>query len=271
MSTAVAQNKSKVAKKNSLDFLEVPFNIDSQKLKWTGEHDISKVIAAIKKIDFKKDQFETTAAYLARTENPQIFSMPINSLLGFSFSFQDPGTPSQCYTKYDADKLDLIVECLTSTLQRIYSPEKEKFIETFTFSKVTTTDGKSYVGENNFGVKRRISVRTAKGLGLAIRNLEGIAATDFRSGLLKIELRLPNFTQQTAKANMDDIGLLFIGELESPYLLRESKAEEPTIDRPIDYRGDFQYLNMFMREVWVVNIRTKEILQRFDRSKTRLE
>lgn len=262
--SAVNKNNSKIN-----GDLNIPFNFEIQNVNWTGSHNMKSIVAGIKKAKFEQDQYETTAAYNERTSKVFLTgTVKTDSLMAFKFPIDNQGT--LCNKTYNADAQEISINCSTGMKGMFFYPKNSKIIELFTFGVVSSIDKSGYIGTNSFGVKKSITVRRAFGQGLAINNFENFSSSAIQNLTRKLSFTIPSISPNNAKKIISDIGLMFIVKLVEPYLLQDSKSEQPTLSDPIDFKGEYQYLNVVVNQIWIVDLKRGIVLQKLDDFKNSL-
>ncbi len=106
---------------------------------------------------------------------------------------------------------------------------------------------KTYIGQNAFGVKRRIKY------------------TKFENVLIKInksrpDFTLANITPENAQIMLPNLRLLIVGTLLQPFAETSSVSYKPTIDDPEHIDGRNYSLIMETEEIWLYDFETGKIL-----------
>lgn len=258
---ADAKKSSGPSKATPAKQLETPFDPQENRAQVTLTHDIKATMAALQKARLRKDQFETSAEYAARTENFPLFgTVSAKDTLAFRYRLRDAFV--LCNPSYNADTVDLYIDCPLSLKASFYVAADEKFVRGYEVGVAESRDVGSYVGSNAFGVKRKITIRQAVLRGLAIENLE--RTLTMSTGLPRLKLQLMDMPPNEAKRVIDDLGLLFVVKLERPFVVSAERRAGPTLDNPVDYQGDLSYLYVQLQELWVLHDSTGEVLRRFD-------
>ena len=258
--TIAADNKRQT--KKPAPTLAVPFDIEAQSSLVTSTHDIREMIATLQRGKLKKDQFETTAAYEQRiASQPQLWAMKPDKLLAFQFATMKAFP--WCIPKYSADTSELSIDCTLVGRKSFFLADENRFVDAYLVGIANAKDTGKYIGTNAFGVKKNITVRQGTLHGLAINNFDSFISGEQRVALPKVQLTVPNLDADTARKIIDDLGLLFVVQLIPPYLLHDSKSQSPTIDSPIDYSGEFDYLRVNLEQLWIVDLKSHKVLRKF--------
>jgi hypothetical protein len=243
--------------------LTVPFDVSASANRLMATHDLRSILSAVKRGKFEKDQFETAAVYEERIRGiGPVGSLKADSLLAFKFSPLDAFP--LCQTKYNADAAEMTVDCSVGSKQAFYLPQESKVLRSFTVGVAKATDKRSYVGTNAFGVKTAVTVRKATGYGLAITNLNEVTTGEYADMLRKLTVAVPNITPDTARKIMNDVGFLFVVNMLPPFIVKDSKSQGPTLDSPIDFSGEYEYLHVNLDQLWIVDLKRGDVLQRVD-------
>jgi hypothetical protein len=244
--------------------LTVPFNSEEQSAQVTKVHNLQTILSSLKRQKFEKDQFETSTAYAERMANTTLIeNVAIDSLMAFQFAPLDAFP--LCRTEYKADTSEIGIRCDLAGRHFFYLPQEgNRILKSFTVGVAKSTDKSSYVASNAFGVKKSVTIRHAVGTGLAISNLGDITVGEHENVLRNLVLTVQNVPVDEARRNLNDLGLLFVVKLVPPYLLKESKAQGPTVSRPVDFTGEYEYLYSTLEELWVINLKSGAVLRRFN-------
>lgn len=244
--------------------LTAPFDISKQFVQVEKAHDLQTILTALKRQRLEKDQFETSAAYAERIADVALVgTVAMGSTLAFKYAPLDAFP--LCRTEYKADASEIFIKCGLTGKHFFFLPQEgNRIFKSFTVGVAKSTDKSSYTASNAFGVKKNVTVRHAVGTGLAISNLGDITVGEHENILRDLVLTVPNVPADEARRTLNDVGLLFIVKLAAPYLLRETKAQGPTLSSPIDFSGEYEYLYANLEELWVLNLKTGDVLRRFD-------
>jgi hypothetical protein len=244
--------------------LTAPFDTSEQSAQVTKAHNLQTILSALKRQKIEKDQFETSAAYAERIAGSALVgTVAMDSLLAFKFAPMD-AFPF-CKTEYNADASEIFIKCGVAGKHFFFLPQEVNHIlKSFTVGIGKSDDKGSYTASNAFGVKKAVTVRHANGTGLAISNLGDVTVGEHENVLRNLELTVPNVPADEARRTLNDVGLLFIVKLAPPFVLKETKAQGPTVSNPVDFTGEYEYLYSNLEELWVINLKSGAVLRRFN-------
>ncbi len=214
---------------------------------------------------FQKDEFETTAKFDERVNNRVNIRLggkltAANTLVfvykpSLVHSLADIFTKNSLLTEYNADTEVLSVKIPTKSFydyEDIFATNMRDSALFGTEVKIPTLESEGfYVGENAFGVKRRIQKYRLTSFSLVIANVNDFFQAHFSSTpLLKMEIKLPPAQARLVKNNL---AVAYITRLVSPYWGIESTELKPTIDAPTEFKIYNKFLVANLREVWLFN------------------
>lgn len=187
--------------------------------------DVAGLLKKISKLALSKSQYETTEQYNARL--PILLgSLPEGSEVTAVVTIAD------VLGKYDADKGHLV---FTSSDIHIVAGSDDITTITPSYARYSGVaarsalkDGKSYVGENAYGVRRRVTERTATTYMVAF---EPAARTDdvgLFGSLLAIDMAL-----EVARSERPFLEMVLIGHLKPPFIVDDTHYSDATIDAPV--------------------------------------
>ena len=221
-------------------------------------HNLKSIYEALKKRKEKveKGEYESTEQYKQRIQElehkPLIGGLTVNDLYSFVV------TPNSTYNA-DFQTLTLMIR------------EASVFEGVAVNSSVIGIDGpklyleeSTYIGSNAYGAATVVKKSRKSYIDLAFSNksalLSLIKQDDYNSGTFEFELG--KITPETAKAIRDNIRVVFIYNLEEPYLLSEGyvRVDEPTINYPYDDLTVLENVFAISQEIWIFNKTNGEIL-----------
>lgn len=211
---------------------------------------------------FKKDEFETTAKFTERINNPLNIKLGNNLTAANTLIFvYKPSSKnflnfSGLSSEYDADNEILNVEIRTERKTTYADTTTDKIREVhFSATRVkpdTMIKEGDYTGANSFGVKVNIGKFRGTASSLAIANINDFNETDASKPLpfLRIPLKL---LPTQAKAVKTNLAVAYITKLVAPYWTIGSTEIKPTIDKPDDIKSYHYYLIGNVSEIWLFN------------------
>ncbi len=110
-------------------------------------------------------------------------------------------------------------------------------------------EGKTYVGENAFGVKRIISYKEYENIFIETEKI-------------KPDFYLENVPPQEAMKLVPNLRFLVIGEPLQPFVKTATALYKPTLDNPEEVKGYNYSLIVEMKEIWLYNFETGKILSK---------
>jgi hypothetical protein len=187
---------------------------------------VPSLLAIIKKMSLGKDQFETTDAYNARLSGV----LPGLPAEGEVIALVKVGS---WFGKYDADRGKLIVldadihAAMESNAIDVVSPHYESF-SGIEFSSVRKT-GKSYVGQNAYGVKRRVTEATETKYLIAFQPPKINNDLGPFSNALELDM-----APSLAKSELPFLQLVVLGHVIEPFAIDDVEYSGATIDEPTE-------------------------------------
>lgn len=225
----------------AIQHIEGSFDVNTEKLPpdFRG-HNIKKVIEKWSKID--KDEFETTAQYEEKLEK-----IGINNVLVFR---------EDAIVRYDADNQRLLIKAPWGRI----------------IEEVTNLG--SYMGQNAFGVKKKINR-----IDYVFYALKTRIALDFDEHFEWIEdkndsyrYEIMSILPEEGKRIKDDLKWLIICKIKPADLERYNSTNsitglsrshyKATIDDPLESKRTVYFLSVEVNEVWLFNFKTGEILKK---------
>ena len=209
---------------------------------------------------FEKDEFETTAKFIERINNPENIDLGNNLTAANTLFFvykpspKDYSFANRLFSEYDADNEDLkvtigmafvsaYIDVATTNVRRL------DFSATTVKSPTMKSEG-VYNGENAFGVKRTIEKFRGNTFSLAIANIKNFREADSLNQLfpLRVSLKLPAIQAKSVKNNL---AVAFTTKLIFPYYGIGSTEVKPTINEPVDITSYNQFLVGNVSEIWL--------------------
>lgn len=238
----IAAEQSKPLAKRQTTFSNKPFDVNVEKLAkdFSGTDPVSLFQALLNKPEPIKREFETTEQFTTRYDRwlsqPVFGSVTPTSLIALTFR---PGIiPSeQASFKYNADAGEMTLSL---------SPGWCGGLNNLTILSTVKNLG-SYVGQNAFGVKRKIEKSTVTRFCL-----EGVSNT-------RISFPIPS---ERAPAEKHSARFVLLGTLRSPYTAIVEDRAMPTLDSPEAVRWTDFVLKFNVEEVWIFSGLTGAILHR---------
>lgn len=123
----------------------------------------------------------------------------------------------------------------------------------------------SYIGTNDFGVKRTIQ---------RIRETDTVIGTDQPNWFLADYVRHIGYQDETGfqiKMNSDEarhfshsLAAILIGSLSPPFLTQDHSQSEATVSHPIELSMTVDNLNIMLRAIWLYNVVTGEVVKKYN-------
>lgn len=229
-------------------------------------HNLGVLVEALKKQSLKKNEFETTDEYQARLAAIRLpGNLPLNATIAIKFP-TDQIAPF-CDNKYNADTREIIMSCEFGSQKLFIDAMHSGGIQAWTVGMASSKDVGTYKGANAFGVSKTIVKRVAYGRGLAFDNFQNATTGERSNYLRRLELTVPEVPTERARWLVGNMGVVFIADLTSPFLVSESRKDAPTLSNPMDFSGQYDFLYVHLRQMWLVDLKSGEVLQRFDNAR----
>lgn len=236
-----AFGKDKASKTPKYDSKPFDLSLSQLPARYTGHNPVA-VYAKAKNGLVAKSEFETNDEYAARVKSAT------ESLGLYAFARLNNSDNIDEYAEeinYDAE-----AEAFTITIP-LYSESNMVVFDT------RYSEGKgSYIGQNAFGAKVRVSKRDAT-----------IYYVSFSTNLdefSKISLKVP-MPRDKAKQLKDSIKVLYIG---SPIQVKRDTGHwTPEVKDPYDTNATFYTLEMQLKQIWIYNFMTGQVLYKEDNIK----
>lgn len=213
-----------------------------------------------------KNEFETTPEYLERISSASRIilgqELTAERVLVFRYSGDNPF--DRITSMYDADTQRLKVNIKTSLLNKILTNaagrmENKVFtgVGIATFERGPTS---TYIGENAFGVKRKITKSEYTFYKLAINNIEDITQTKVSwIAPVSAEIEMPPARAKLVKANLE---VIYVVKPVAPFHGFDAMQIKPTIDSPSDITTYTNFLIADVEEIWLIDGMSGEILSK---------
>lgn len=220
------------------------------------EVNINDIASALHGGDFDKKEFETTADYerrlSGRLEKTRQLIRKATGTDRVVFSVPLAGD----LIKYNADTGLMIIGHEYSGLLRTTHTSAGDMIVTKSSRKTAGT----YIGENAFGVKKRIE--RILGYNIGINAPEGSSLgwpSSFGANSFKpIHIYVP---RDEARPTKDALSVLFIGQMKAPYLKQGTDRYTPKIDAPYDQTIASQAVQIEFDCAAIYNRATGKVIQ----------
>jgi hypothetical protein len=204
----------------------------------------------------QKGEYETSAQYAVRQKSAAVPPQPIAFLLNGGGRF---GYGGSVRTAYDADRqvLNITLELFKRTVggSDIYG--------TYDLDG-TIIHGDHYLGTNAYGTTADVTQVIAKSYSLAVENGTWLTLRNLGYAMQGAKVTLPiMFSPEKAKDLAGNIGVLLVGNLQTPWVSRDLSVSTPTLENPSDVSEIRAYLHIDPTEVWLIDIRSGEVLFKF--------
>jgi TonB family protein len=205
---------------------------------------------------FQKNEFETTAKFNERVNNPVNIKLGGNltaaNTLVFVYKPFGNFVSDGLSAEYNADKEILSVKILTNSFDgQAGNTTDNRFLAYFGTAvkpSILKSDG-SYIGENSFGVKRNIQKFSGNSFSLVVANISDFFKANYNSTpSLETELNLPPAQARLVKNNL---AVAYFMQLTSPYYGIDITESKPTIDVPKDIKIYHEFLFGNVSEIWL--------------------
>ena len=211
-------------------------------------HDCLKIASSLKSRKLKKDEYETTEEFNRRIiENlttPLYGSLRGNDVLALVRKSRLEPT-----LKYDADTHKLTINVNVSG-QLIFIGRNSYSSDTLELSHGKES---SYLGTNAFGATVRVKKIESKACSVAFSQPK----FDIRNPLL---IEIPNIKPEEARYLKGNIDIIYIGNLEEPYIGDIFKHLAATIDSPTEITTTGDAIIIKIEEIWLINKITGDVL-----------
>ncbi|TCL74184.1 hypothetical protein EDC14_1004122 [Hydrogenispora ethanolica] len=226
-----------------------PFNNHVEKLppNYLG-HDIIKLYDDLNKQFPKKDEFETSAAYIKRLQ-----AANYNNLYAFNIENES--------SEYNADLQRFETKILVSSAMDLDDSSIERFpvITTRTIHRETTT----YTASNAYGASVQVKKYSGKEYGIGLTNKNDLKMEKYDS-YFRTSFQVAPEKARTLKTNL---GILLLCKLniagQGPsYVFRSFFYGKPTIDKPTEFSYSQCFIFAEVHEIWIYNFATGEIFKK---------
>jgi hypothetical protein len=217
-----------------------------------------------------KTEFETTADYQKRISDLSKIPLPnksADSVLTFIYHPKFDSYSSKLTSKYDADAQTLEINLEVRTLTYVIDNENLGLTRTPSVMArdVDLKPMGTYEGETAYGVKRTIERSLMTYYFIGINNANSFSG--IKSGYdRRIKFTLP-LAPAKAKEIKENLAVLYVGKLVSPFSALSGSRLKPTVDKPRDLTvGEF-ILTMNVSDIWFYNSTTGEVVAKFNPKK----
>jgi len=211
-----------------------------------------ELVTKIKKINIRKDEFETSTEYAERTEHVRS-DVILGSYTGASIMAFVP-SGGLVSTSYNADTG--ILKVTAPTVGSITTKINSEYIK----SAVIENDVKKidkYEASNAYGKKVLVEKGTFSICALAFKNIPTLGYSQKIPRDFSISL-----PPDEARKNKDNVGILYVTRLESPFLIDYTAYNKPTIDYPVESISTGDAIVVSLSQIWIFNRSTGDILQK---------
>lgn len=240
-----------------------PFDIERRESVISETHSLDALIESIKKLKLKKDDFETTEQFQSRLA---AFRLPGNLPLDatIAIKYKTENISPFCDNKYNADAREITFSCESGPTNIFSDPINGRPLSPWTIGVPNARDTGSYIAKTTWGATIKVTKRVAYGRGLAIDNLIASIPATAANYPRKIKLTLTDISSERARKLIRNIGVVFIADIRSPYFVEYSREDSPSLSDPMEFKGQYDYLFVHVRQMWLVDVKSGEILGRFD-------
>jgi hypothetical protein len=204
----------------------------------------------------QKGEYETSAEYADRQKSIVLPPQPMAFLLNGRGRF---GYGGSIKTAYDADRqvLSIILELFKRTI------DGSDIYGTYDLDG-TILYGDHYLGANAYGATADVTQVIAKSYSLAVENGTWLTLRNPGYAMQGAKVTLPiKLSPEKAKDLAGNIGVLLVGNLQTPWVSRSLSVSTPTLENPSDVSDIRAYLHIDPTAVWLIDIRTGEVLFKF--------
>jgi hypothetical protein len=242
--------KSKIAKQQKDAHTTKPIDLNSSKLSahYLG-HDPKVLYDKLleMKQNINKSEFETTEQYNTRTLSDK--KRPILGVLGLDDFYTLNISP---HSKYDADNSTMTTLIIAKESTDWFMPGNQVSIN----AKELKNKKKSYIGTNAYGASVEVENTYSLKSGLVVINSDGLGLKN----KYIYEYILTNISADMAKSLKDKLRVLLIFKLHEPYTSPGYLEKKATIDYPYSETEEYYYIHGEIKEAWVYNYSTGDIL-----------
>ena len=243
----------KQKKKTKSNFYSsTPFNTNINRLpeRYKGNN-IYAILRGVETVKAEKSDYETTKEYRDRMAAIGAHKITPKITVGDTVSFVFDDT-DQMLIRYDADdKAITLKKDLTGFSFFVINANRHN-ISGAIIDSIDKNVG-SYIGQNGFGVKKRISKRKLTMVGICPFN-DGYSASAPTS--ITGKFQADKVTGYIAEHTM---GILVYGKLAAPLMLRKNEHTPPTFSAPYDTVSDSKCLTMQIEGAWAINTMSGDI------------
>jgi hypothetical protein len=236
------QAEQEKGREDQIRYGKVPFDTNITKIPkgFYGPRfsDIYNKLKSIKQERYKqelKDEFETTKQYNERMKALKsqrfhiIDGLYLESIIGTTFALTD---------EYDADKQEMVIQ--------INIDPKE-------YADFGNYIEDSYIGENIFGVKKKVDVKSESNYFLVYSNIK---KKDRKKNII---FKMSPDEARKKKDSFKGIALL---KLRPPYIDSDFSYSSPTIDLPQAWNKTKYLIIAELLEIWIYDEDSGEIIQK---------
>jgi hypothetical protein len=205
-----------------------------------------------------KSEFETTADYQRRITDLSKIALPnksADSVLVFAYRPTRIEYSRFFTAKYDADTQNLQISITAESVRYLSKSERVEFVEIMT-GPAKDAQLKSlgtYEGSNAYGTTRTIEKSLMSYHSVGVSNFKSLQRLNFA-------LSVP---PSKAKEIKENLAILYVGKLVTPFFALDASSLKPTINRPRDVLIGNHILTMNLSEIWLYNGATGEIISKF--------
>jgi TonB family protein len=226
-------------------------------------NDSATVIIALEKSkgNSQKGEFETTEQYNNRIKNQ--VKLEGNKTVDDFFYFLYPASK---LSKYDADTQEFTIEIPTESYVKLdnskfYPTVKEKYFSVELKEPIVRNDGTSSA-TNAYGARITVTKSSIFKQRLVFTNLKTVEGGEVT--LLGDPKLVAKFSLSLAKAKdaKQNLALLYITKLVTPYFETKADLQEATLTKPTEILKTSYYLVGSVIEIWVIDTSSGAVLSK---------
>ncbi|MGB9989241.1 hypothetical protein [Pseudoduganella rhizocola] len=227
-------------------FSQIPFDEHLQALPDFKGNSCEQLLIPLRALNGAKGEYETSAAYAQRLEQIRTANLA-GSITASSIVSFEATRHASISSEYDADAKVLSVYFSMSPSSEIMSGGQSIASAVIDLLERNVD---SYVAENIYGRKSDVTRTRAKVCAIGFKNLK------FEPGRAEIHMQIEADKAPAARKNL---GLIYVGQLSAPYLLKYSYSQAPTVSLPVDFEAVGDVIMLQLKKAYLYDRQTGEI------------
>lgn len=197
-----------------------PFDLSAEELpsNFRG-NDCRGIATSLKKMNLKKDEFESSAKYVERIESVRGVRYFKDLQLDSTIAFKRKGLV-QPEMKYDADKEKITID-LSVRKNSAFALGSNPAVLNWDSIEITESKPRFYTGTNSFGASVRVEERRFRTCAIAFAN-------ERYGALGGAWIESEGISADVARSAKNNLAIFYVGTLAAPYI---GHISEPSPDR----------------------------------------